>query len=557
MLLVPTAKPADSLVDLPRGPQLLADTLWEGNMPPSAIEQRARDWMELLQRPVHDPMLALEAIAWAQGLPFLKRILGPDDWLAFRDLLLSLPAEVDEQTLTDRPLVHQLLAGELAWTIARRLTDAPFSRRLEKSGRAAISHGLGEILDRQGMLSAAHFSVLHPLLACWVRCRSLAGGLPGGGWGARAEQQYQRFVRHALRCRRPDGWLLLSDAGTSSRRGTAWGRDLLETVLQDGAEEIDRRLAAVALPQLSSGVAAKAPKKTDSLPSASVHSEDGAIAILRRNWNRDAERVAVLFAGRTCELELVASGRVAASGTWQFEVAQQGQRLEPISDWESNCWHSDEDVDYLELEIELTGGVKLQRQIVLAREDRFLLLADAVMSPQCGNLEYRSVLPLAPQVEFRGAGESREGFLVQARGEPAGGKSPASARPLAQVLPLAMPEWRAQQSGGDLAGIPRGLELRQSAAAQRLYAPLFIDLDRGRFRRRMTWRQLTVAEWLTALPPEVAVGFRVAIGAEQWIIYRSLAPQSNRTLLGHNLATESLVARFGKDGEVTSIIEIE
>jgi hypothetical protein len=73
----------------------------------------------------------------------------------------------------------------------------------------------------------------------------------------------------------------------------------------------------------------------------------------------------------------------------------------------------------------------------------------------------------------------------------------------------------------------------------------------------MTWRQLTVAEWLTALPPEVAVGFRVAIGAEQWIIYRSLAPQSNRTLLGHNLATESLVARFGKDGEVTSIIEIE
>ena len=31
----------------------------------------------------------------------------------------------------------------------------------------------------------------------------------------------------------------------------------------------------------------------------------------------------------------------------------------------------------------------------------------------------------------------------------------------------------------------------------------------------------------------------------------------NRTLLGHNLATESLIARFGKDGEVTSIVEIE
>ena len=102
-----------------------------------------------------------------------------------------------------------------------------------------------------------------------------------------------------------------------------------------------------------------------------------------------------------------------------------------------------------------------------------------------------------------------------------------------------------------------GLELRQTTAGQRLFAPLFIDLDRSRFRRRMTWRQLTVAESLTPVPPDMAVGFRVAIGDQQWIIYRSLAARGNRTLLGHNLATESLIARFGKDGEVTSIVEIE
>ena len=36
-----------------------------------------------------------------------------------------------------------------------------------------------------------------------------------------------------------------------------------------------------------------------------------------------------------------------------------------------------------------------------------------------------------------------------------------------------------------------------------------------------------------------------------------LGGKGNRTLLGHNLATESLIARFGKDGEVTSIVEIE
>ena len=73
----------------------------------------------------------------------------------------------------------------------------------------------------------------------------------------------------------------------------------------------------------------------------------------------------------------------------------------------------------------------------------------------------------------------------------------------------------------------------------------------------MTWRRLTVAEWLTPVPAEVAVGYRVAIADGQWIIYRNLGTKANRTLLGHNLATESLIARFGHDGEVASIVEIE
>jgi len=603
MLMVPTGKPAGQFTDLPLGPHLVAGTLWEGRFSPEAIKQRALSWIRAVVRPVRVVTVALEAIAWAQGLPFLRKILAADDWRALVELLTSLSAEVDQQVLQEQPLIHQLLAAELAWTIARRLPDTPLSGRLAKSGRARISMGLSQILDRQGMPPAKHFRGLRSLLACWTRCRGLAGGLPGQGWGVRSEQRFQRLVRNALRCSRPDGWPLLAEHAMNSNSGGAWGRDLFETVLEDGAEETDRRLAAVALPPLTSLVAAKRPKKSAVLPPASICFEDGAIAILRRNWDRDNERLAVLFPERNCEIELVCSGRVAASGAWRFEISQQGQQLQGVSNWESNCWHSDADVDYLELEIEVTGGVKLQRQIVLARQDRFLLLADAVMSPQRGNLEYRSVVPLAPKVEFRGAVESREGLLVHcpkhqrfaaldrhdvesreesllhcpaatdpaagpgraahsperliAQSRAAAGGSAVPARPLAQVMPLAMPEWRAERSGGELIATPEGLELRHTTAGQRLFAPLFIDLDRSRFRRRMTWRQLTVAESLAAVPSDVAVGYRVAVGDRQWIIYRSLAAKANRTVLGHNLATESLIARFGKDGEVTSIIEIE
>ncbi len=558
MLMIPTGKPAGRLIDLPRGPQLLAATLWGDNTLPDTIRQRAMAWMKAVGRPVRDVTVVFEAIAWAEGLPLLKTILASQDWLALGELLSSLPADVDQQTLHEQPLVHQLLAGELAWTLAARLTHGPSSARLEKSGRAAISLGLSQILDRQGMLSAEHYRLLRPLLACWTRCRALAAELPHGGWGPRPEQRYQRLVRNALRCTRPDGRPLLALAPCPSagrRRETglgSWGGELFEAVLESGVGEIDRSLAVAGLPKLSPGGIAT-PKKAADWPPASIYWEQGAIAVMRRIWNRDDERIAVLFARQTCEIELVASGRVAVSGAWPFEITQQGQPLQPLSDWEAICWYTDEEVDYLELEIQLTAGVKLQRQVVLARDDRFLLLADAVMSSQRGNLEYRSVLPLAAGVEFRGAQESREGLLLHGRSVAV----PAASLSLAQVLPLAMPEWRAEQHPGELKAIAEGLELRQSAAGQGLFAPLFIDLDRGRFRRRMTWRRLTVAESLAPVPPDRAVGFRVAIGDRQWIIYRSLAASGNRTLLGHNLATESLIARFGKDGEVTSIVEIE
>lgn len=580
MLMVPTGNPAGRFVDLPNDAQFRAATVWGRSKSPAKVQRRALEWMngmKIAGRPVLDFTPAFEAIAWAQEMPQLEKILESKVWLALGEVLSNLADEVDQRTVEDSPVIHQFLGGELAWTLATRLPQAPFSGRLERSGRAAITLGFSQILDRQGMLPAESFGYLRHLLACWTNCRALAAELPRNGFGPRLEQRYQRFVRNALRCTRPDGHPMF--AADYSWEWSPWGRHnlgqkLFEAVLKSSADEIGRNIAASALPRMSPGVA-KPPKKTADLPPASLYCEDRAVAVMRRNWNRNDERIAALFAGTTCNLELVASGRVAACGAWRFEITQQGQQLQPVSDWESNCWYSDEDVDYLELEIELTAGVKLQRQIVLAREDRFLFLADAVMSPQAGNLEYRGVLPLAPQIEFQGAVESQEGLLVEGP-KTTGSRKSAAGRPLAHVIPLALPEWRAEQGSGELTAIPRGieprqsegekvreypisggLELRQTSAGQRLFAPLFIDLDRHRFRRRMTWRRLTVAEWLEPVPPDVAVGFRVALGDQQWIIYRSLAASSNRTLLGHNLATESLIARFGKDGEVTSIVEIE
>jgi hypothetical protein len=243
--------------------------------------------------------------------------------------------------------------------------------------------------------------------------------------------------------------------------------------------------------------------------------------------------------------EFCSDREVLWSGEWRCEIRRNGQVLSPESDWEEVCWVSDEDVDYLELEIELADGVAVQRQMLLAREDRFLLLADAVLGDEPGKLEYRGWLPLGPQVAWEQSRQTREGFLV------------AEGKPAALVLPLALPEWRADGRGGTFEWTKEGLQLTQAAQGRSMYAPLFIDLHPRRMTRRLTWRKLTVAESLETQPDDVAVGYRVQIGKEQWLIYRSLVEPANRTLLGHNLSTEALVARFDRSGEVEALVEVE
>jgi hypothetical protein len=125
------------------------------------------------------------------------------------------------------------------------------------------------------------------------------------------------------------------------------------------------------------------------------------------------------------------------------------------------------------------------------------------------------------------------------------------------VMPLALPEWRIDPRGGELAAGEVALELSQSGTGRSLYAPLWIDLEPGRHQKSFTWRQLTVAEERQSVPRDAAVGYRVQFGKQQWVIYRSLTPARNRTLLGHNLSSEFLIARFGRDGSVKALVEVE
>jgi hypothetical protein len=259
---------------------------------------------------------------------------------------------------------------------------------------------------------------------------------------------------------------------------------------------------------------------------------------------RHAERILTSYAGRTNLLEVQSAGEVLCSGPWDSQVRFAGKLLSPVSRWQETCWFSDRDADYLELELRLEQGVRIERSILLAKEDRFVYLADAVLPAKQGVIDYQGTLPLAPGAKLKRAGQSREVRVQAGRGA-------------ALVLPLALGEWRTDREPGDLALNGQAIHLQQQAPGGRTLAALWLDLDRRRTARPFTWRRLTVAENRRAVPNHVAVGYRIQVGSAQWLVYRSLGKKGNRTLLAHNLSTEMLVGRFTKAGEVEKLLEIE
>src|SRR5204863_509733 len=123
--------------------------------------------------------------------------------------------------------------------------------------------------------------------------------------------------------------------------------------------------------------------------------------------------------------------------------------------------------------------------------------------------------------------------------------------------PLALPEWRTQPRFGQLSADGGCLRLTQRLRGAALYAPRWIDPNRKRAAQPCTWRQLTIGEQRQIQPRDTAIGYRVQIGASQWLVYRSFRQPSNRTVLGHNLTSEFLIGQFTKQGNVEGLVEIE
>jgi hypothetical protein len=414
-------------------------------------------------------------------------------------------------------------------------------RALRKVARAAFSEALLELTDGQGLPHARLLPVLGPLFACWTRARWLGARLGHGPWSRKADLQYQWLVRNALRLADTNGRFLLASGDPSS---PAWSNGLFAAALELAGDSGDAAAAAVALPP--NVVPRRIRYAKRDLPRPSLNSDWSGIAVLASGWSQSDVRLALRYADEPLHVELAVDGERLLVGDWSFETACDGEPVHAAGQWERLCWETGKRYDFLELGIDLSHGLRLERQLLLGRQDAVLYVADIIVSFDSTphSLQHSSKLPLDDGDTWRPEVETRDGLIVGHRAR-------------AAVLPLALSEWRADHRGGSLDERDGCLTLTQESGGRALCCPLLIDLDRKRTTKERTWRQLTVGESLEVVPRDAAVGFRAQSGKGQWLFYRSLGPVGNRTVLGQNIAGEFSAGPFLSNGKYKEWIEIE
>ena len=183
-------------------------------------------------------------------------------------------------------------------------------------------------------------------------------------------------------------------------------------------------------------------------------------------WGKSDARLAIAYANDPLKLELQVGGRQLLAGNWTSETTCDGHTVAIDGTWEELCWQSDKDCDYLELSIDLAGGLRLDRQLLLAKKDAILFLSDVILATEHapGVLRHSFHLPWGRDVTWQPEAETRDGVLVDRK-------------PCAAVLPLALSEWRSDPRSGTLIGEQGRLTLTQEVTGKRT---LLSALDRPR-----------------------------------------------------------------------------
>lgn len=446
-----------------------------------------------------------------------------------------------------RAAARSVLIGiELPLLAAATLPESAVAIQLGELGAKNAGIFLDERFDGDG-LTGGHLASEYPAIAASLM-RSAAMGLnyPASraerGWlNHERRHQVEMFAWHLWRIVRGDGTLALPDVYGRVAVGDAI--DFAAPLARD-SEEAD------ALQKIANRIRKrKLEKRTGTLivdpMSYSGWAEQG---VLRASEKLAAPRFVLNFAEKRYIAELLDRGEPIMTGDVETALTIDGEPAAQVGAWQEVCWHSDDEGDYLELEAAFAGDVRVQRQVYLDRQEQICLLADSLLLERSSEIVHEMRWTCAPKILVQANDETAELLL----------DGPATATTL---FPLAAAEWREAPSPCRLTVETKegreALTMTYRGKGEGAFVPWCFHFTGSRRGIPVTWRRLTVAENREPVPADQGAGYRVQVGDDQWIVYRSLDGPANRTLLGQNLVSEFYLARFLEDGSVEKMLELQ
>ena len=447
---------------------------------------------------------------------------------------------INRHELHNNPWNVLIAGAEIPAVLAELSPNNKEVRKLLKGAGPLLAESANVLFDEEGVIGSRHFPQYAAIVATWTRCfaasrrKQINLKLKKGFIAT-----FEWTARHLLLC--SNGKRAISDLAGGGEIKLA--KPFVALLLKLGGDLSDKRLAS------HMGYTQRKfpnPIAHHHLPDATIHSADSQIGVMRSGWESNRCELYIRHEQKDVYVDLVSAGTLVFRGNLATNLVVDGTQLTPLGAWEEVCWESDDDVEYLELEIRFSGGWKLQKQFLLAKQDQLVLVGDVVLGDGCrGTIQLQQSYRFGEGVSFHSSEEHSEGFLW--------GKDP-----IGMVLPLALPEWRVGSRCGSLTEQDGLLSYKVTAKdSAGLYAPLLLVLSRNKVTENYTWRQLTVAEELNIQPADVARGYRIQIGKKQWLLYRSMTEFGNRTLLGQNYSSEFAFGEFLDDGTVYEYVEIE
>ncbi|MBS0202834.1 MAG: hypothetical protein JSS49_08050 [Planctomycetes bacterium] len=483
---------------------------------------------------------SMELLANAEG-----RLRNQQVWRLWRYSLIqaihltrNLPTEVDPTLPADIELLER---GEIPYVAGLVFEGIVGASQLVKTGKKALARELVDSTDTDGTPHADLVERLPLWLAPLIRVTRIARGFNVRLWTRDQEELLKSVVERAIPLCRPDGRAALSN-----------GLKLQPLPVLNAAAETCglAELGSVgsylrSVKRVVDGKSPARPRNDGVISMPSNQSDFARFALLRSDWTVQADSVALAHHRRFPQLDVTASGRPLIHGDWTIHLAIGGSAVELADEWSCVCWQSDPDADYIELQMQGPGKLRVERIVMLSRTQRFLLLADSISGVPKSRIQYQSQLPLGENVQPKQDTATRE-IQLSMKGF------------RARAFPLALPQDRIMSTPHEFTGVDGHLTLNQVAEGEGLFAPVLLDWDPGRSRGAAQWRSLTVTEDGRVIGGDIAAGHRLKINDLQLLIFRSLKSTGHsRAVLGHHTWNETVVARVDKKGDVDPILSVE